>query len=324
MPYNYKIAPIHSAEAKVFANWVALREDVTSLVPLIYLEYYLSSEIARRTERSEYDLNDLYMYTDIHCHLNLKDYGSVDELIQSCLNSGVDRIVTVGFDVPSSEMCKNIAEWYDQVYFTAGLHPTELARCSFSDLQRIEELCAHPKCIGIGEIGLDYHYPDTDKERQHQFFKAQLELASKLKMPVQIHSRDCAEDTLNFLKDNRALLANGFLLHCYSYSPEMVGDFLSLGAYFSFGGTSTYKRSKKPRRAIAAIPVDRLLTETDSPYLSPSSAFGQFPNTPRSIPEITRNMAEIKGIGEREMCYVVRDNAERLFPKLKNESANKI
>ena len=227
------------------------------------------------------------MYTDIHCHLNLKDYGSVDELIQSCLNSGVDRIVTVGFDVSSSEMCKNIAEWYDQVYFTAGLHPTELARCSFSDLQRIEELCAHPKCIGIGEIGLDYHYPDTDKERQHQFFKAQLELASKLKMPVQIHSRDCAEDTLNFLKANRALIANGFLLHCYSYSPEMVGDFLSLGAYFSFGGTSTYKRSKKPRRAIAAIPVVRLLTETDSPYLSPSSAFGQFPNTPRSIPEIT-------------------------------------
>ena len=255
------------------------------------------------------------MYTDIHCHLNFKDYGSVEELVNNCIKDGVDKIVTVGFDAPSSEECKKIAEWYDSVYFTVGLHPTELSHCSFSDLHAIEQLCSHPKCIGIGEIGLDYHYPDTDKERQRHFFKAQLELADKLKMPVQIHSRDCAEDTLNFLKQNKSLLKCGFLLHCYSYSPEMVDDFLALGAYFSFGGTSTFRRSKKPRRAIAKIPVERLLTETDSPYLSPSSMFGQFPNTPLSIPEITRNMAEIKGVGEKELCYAVRDNALRLFPK---------
>lgn len=258
-----------------------------------------------------------YMYTDIHCHLNLKDYGSVEELVRSCLKDGVDRLVTVGFDLPSSRMCRDLAEWYDCIYFTAGLHPTELKHCSFDDLHEIEQLCNHPKCIALGEIGLDYHYPDTDRERQHHFFKAQLEIADRLDMPVQIHSRDCAEDTLNFLKDNASMLRHGFLLHCYSYSPEMVGGFLSLGAYFSFGGTSTYRRSKKPRRAIEAIPIDRLLTETDSPYLSPSSAFGQFPNTPRSIPEITRNMAQIKGVGEKEMCSAVRDNSERLFPKLK-------
>lgn len=259
------------------------------------------------------------MYTDIHCHLNYDDYGSIDELVNNCIKDGVDRIVTVGYDLPSSEECRKIAEWYDDVYFSAGLHPTELSHCSFADLQGIEKLCAHPKCIAVGEIGLDYHYPDTDKERQQHFFKAQLELADKLGMPVQIHSRDSAEDTLIFLKQNSRLLSHGFLLHCYSYSPEMVKDFLSLGAYFSFGGTSTYRRSKKPRRAIAAVPVDRLLTETDSPYLAPSSMFGQFPNTPRSIPEITRSMAEIKGIGESEMCYAVRDNAERLFPKLKRD-----
>lgn len=256
------------------------------------------------------------MYTDIHCHINFNDYGSVDELIQSCLARGVDRIVTVGYDVASSELCKNIAEWYDCVYFSAGLHPTELSHCTFSDIHKIEELCAHPKCIAVGEIGLDYHYPDTDRPRQRQFFKAQLELASGLGMPVQIHSRDCAADTLDFLTKNSALLRHGFLLHCYSYSPDMVDDFLRLGAYFSFGGTSTYRRSKKPRRAIERIPVDRLLTETDSPYLSPASIFGQFPNTPRSIPEITRNMAELKGVGEMELCYAVRDNARRLFPKM--------
>ncbi len=257
------------------------------------------------------------MYTDIHCHLNLKDYSSIDELIKNCRADGVDVIVTAGYDVQSSETCRQIAEWYDGVYFTAGLHPTELEHCTFSDLAKIEELCSHPKCIAVGETGLDYHYPNTDKPRQHQFFKAQLELAGRLGMPVQIHSRDCAGDTLYFLRENAALLSNGFLLHCYSYSPEMTADFLSLGAYFSFGGTSTYRRSKKPRRSIQAIPLERLLTETDSPYLSPASLFGQFPNTPRSIPEITASMAEIKGVGEKELCYAVRDNAKRLFPKIK-------
>lgn len=257
------------------------------------------------------------MYTDIHCHLNFKDYGSVEELVSGCLAEGVDRIVTVGYDLPSSEECKKLAEWYDCVYFSAGLHPTELSHCSYGDLCGIERLLSHPKCIALGEIGLDYHYPDTDKPRQQHFFKAQLELAHRHGMPVQIHSRDCAEDTLNFLTQNSALLSHGFLLHCYSYSPEMTGSFLSLGAYFSFGGTSTFRRSKKPRRAIECIPAERLITETDSPYLSPSSAFGQFPNTPRSIPEITRNMAQIKGIDEDEMCAIVRSNAERLFPKLK-------
>ena len=242
----------------------------------------------------------------------------MDDLVRNCIKDGVDRIVTVGYDLPSSEECRQISEGYKEVYFCAGLHPTELSHCTFADLAEIEKLCAHPKCIAVGEIGFDYHYPDTDKARQRQFFKAQLELAEKLGLPVQIHSRDCAEDTLNFLRENRALLKHGFLLHCYSYSPEMVPDFLELGAYFSFGGTSTYRRSKKPRRAIQAVPVDRLLTETDSPYLSPSSLYGQFPNTPGSIPEITRNMAEIKGVGEKEMCYAVRDNAERLFPKLKH------
>lgn len=257
------------------------------------------------------------MYTDIHCHLNYKDYGSIEDLIDRCLAAGVGRLVTVGFDLPSSEMCRDIAEWYDCVYFTAGLHPTELKHCSFSQLRDIEQLCDHPKCIALGEIGLDYHYPDTDKDRQLMFFKAQLELADRLALPVQIHSRDCAKDTLDVLRSNSALLKHGFLLHCYSYSPEMVQDFLSLGAYFSFGGMSTYRHSKKPRRSIAAIPVDRLLTETDSPYLSPVSSFGKFPNTPLSIPEITRNMAQLKDIGENEMCSAICGNAERLFPKLK-------
>lgn len=257
------------------------------------------------------------MYTDVHCHLNFKDYGNLDDLIENCLKSGVDLIITAGFDLPSSEEGMKIAERYENVYFTAGLHPTELKGCGLSDLKRVEEFCAHPKCVALGEIGLDYHYPDTDKQKQMLFFKAQTELAADIKMPVQIHSRDCAADMLEFLTANAALLNSGALLHCYSHSPEMAEEFARLGLYFSFGGTSTYRRSKKPRRAIEALSAERLLTETDSPYLAPSSKYGKFPNTPASIPEITASMAQLKGLDEGGMCAAVRRNALKLFPKIK-------
>ncbi|MGN0814702.1 MAG: TatD family hydrolase [Candidatus Coproplasma sp.] len=256
------------------------------------------------------------MYIDVHCHLNYEDYGSLDNLISDCEAAGVKRIISVGFDVDSSLLCRDIAEKYKSVYFCAGFHPTELKKYREGDLDKIAALCAHPKCVALGEIGLDYHYPDTDKPLQAEIFERQLKLAHELKMPVQIHSRDCAEDMLNTLKANSDLLINGGLLHCYSHSPEMAEEFAKLGLYFSFGGTSTYRRSKKPRRAIAALPADRLLTETDSPYLSPSSAFGKFPNTPLSIPEITANMAELKGETVEDMCELIANNAFALFPKL--------
>ena len=256
------------------------------------------------------------MYTDVHCHINFRDYGDTDELIESCLSAGVDLIITAGFDIPSSEEGMKLAERYKNVWFTAGLHPTELKGYELSDLKRVEELCAHPKCVSLGEIGLDYHYPDTDKVRQFAFFEAQAQLASQLGMPVQIHSRDCAADMAEFLCSHAYVFESGALLHCYSHSPEMAQEFARMGAYFSFGGTSTYRKSKKPRRAIGNVPPYRLLTETDSPYLAPSSKHGQFPNTPASIPEITASMAQIKGLEEGEMCGIIRANALRLFPKI--------
>ncbi|MGN0817699.1 MAG: TatD family hydrolase [Candidatus Coproplasma sp.] len=258
------------------------------------------------------------MYIDAHCHLNYEDYGSLDKLLSDCAEVGLNRIITVGFDLDSSRLCCEIAEKYQAVYFCAGFHPTELKKYREGDLQKIAGLCAHPKCVALGEIGLDYHYPDTDKQLQAKLFQAQLSLAYELKLPVQIHSRDCAEDMLNTLKQNSELLKYGGLLHCYSHSPETAEEFVKLGLYFSFGGTSTYKRSKKPRRAIAALPPERLLTETDSPYLAPSSKFGQFPNTPLSIPEIAANMAEIKGASIGDMCLQIQKNALTLFPKLAN------
>ncbi|MCD7728966.1 MAG: TatD family hydrolase [Clostridia bacterium] len=256
------------------------------------------------------------IYTDVHCHLTGGEYGDISALIKSVNDAGVGLVITAGFDIPSSEQGAALAEKYGCVYFTAGFHPTELKKYRQGDLDIIKDLCGHPKCVALGEIGLDYHYPDTDKPFQKEMFEKQLILAHSLGIPVQIHSRDCAEDMLKLLKDNKGLLADGALMHCYSHSAEMAAEFYKLGIYFSFGGTSTYKGSKRARKAIAAIPEDRLLTETDSPYLPPASKYGTFPNTPASIPEITANMARIKGAEDKAFAEMVRQNAMRLFTKI--------
>ena len=256
------------------------------------------------------------MFIDVHCHLDYKTYGDLDGLIATCTERGVGRIITVGFDLPSSLMAKEIAEKYPSVYFTAGYHPTELKSYREGNLDKIEELCRHEKCVAVGEIGLDYHYPDTQKELQRQVFFEQLRLADRLKMPVQIHSRDCAEDMLELLKENRHLLTNGALMHCYSHSPEMAEEFLKLDMYFSFGGASTWKSNKKAKRTLAKLPLDRVLTETDSPYMPPQSVYGSFPNTPLAIPEILRCLGDSMGATADEAENSVYENARKLFKKL--------
>ena len=255
-------------------------------------------------------------YIDVHCHINGEDYGDVDDLLKKIKAAGVKKIISVGFDLPSTEYCCALSEKYKEVYFTAGFHPTELKKYRDGDLEKIENYAVHEKCVAIGEIGLDYHYPDTDKLLQREIFLKQLEMAAKLNMPVQIHSRDCAEDMLEILKEFAPRLKAGALLHCYSHSAEIARELEKLGLYFSFGGTSTYSGSKKAKKTIAALSADRLLTETDSPYLAPKSKYGTFPNTPESIPEILKNMADIRGVSEEEMSETVWFNALNLFKKL--------
>lgn len=257
-------------------------------------------------------------YIDVHCHLDGGHYGDIGALLNRVKAAGVQKVVAVGFDLNSSIFCGQLAEKYNEVYFAAGFHPTELKEYSESALLKIAELAKHKKCVAIGEIGLDYHYPDTDAALQKEVFLRQLRLANELNLPVQIHSRDCAEDMLKLLKQNAELLKCGALLHCYSHSPEIALELEKLGVCFSFGGTSTYSGSKKAKRTIAALSPERLLTETDSPYLPPKTRAGSFPNTPESIPEILQNMAVIRGISEGEMAETVWQNAHRLFKNLAN------
>ncbi|MDE7083075.1 MAG: TatD family hydrolase [Clostridia bacterium] len=255
-------------------------------------------------------------YIDVHCHLDGRHFDDLDELFSKLKCCGVEKVITCGVDLPTSFAVREIAERYEGCYFTAGFHPTELKEYKESDLEKITELARHEKCVAIGEIGLDYHYPDTNKPLQQEVFIKQLQLADGLGLPVEIHSRNSAEDMCEILKTNAGLLKNGLLLHCYSHSVELATELEKAGAYFSFGGTSTYSGSKKARRCIATLGLSRLLTETDSPYMPPASRAGQFPNTPESIPEILRGFAQLQGVDEEVCADKVWANAHTLFKKL--------
>jgi len=255
-------------------------------------------------------------FIDVHCHLEGDYFGDISGLIAKFDGVGVEKVITCGVHLKSSEQAHKLSQSFDNVYFTAGFHPTELKDYNELSLNAVARLADDKKCVAIGEIGLDYHYPDTDKVLQQQVFIAQLKLAYELRLPVEIRSRDAAEDTYNILKENAQLIKYGALMHCYSYSKEMSELFEKLGMYFSFGGMSTYSGSKRARKSIERISLKKLLTETDSPYLAPKSQQGVFPNTPLNIPEITANMAEIKGVCVEEMSDTIWCNAHELFGKL--------
>ena len=260
------------------------------------------------------------MYIDVHCHLTGDEYqavGGVEQVIARANALGVTRMICSGFDLQSSKRACILAEKHESVYFCAGFHPSELAKWQDGDLQRLETLCQHEKCVAVGEIGLDYHYENNpEKDEQKQRFIQQLQLANKLGLPVVLHSRDAAEDTLNLLRENKALLQNGALMHCYSYSAEMVEQFSSLGAYFSFGGPSTFKNAKKVQESVKRVHGSRILSETDCPYLTPEPLRGTFPNQPAHIPFVVKKLCELTQTDEETLKKQLMDNAKTLFKKL--------
>ena len=248
---------------------------------------------------------------DVHAHFAGEGYTFPEEW-ERIRAAGVSAVILAGDTVAHSARHKEFAESHEGAYFTAGVHPSELENLSCGWLKEIEALARHPKCVGIGEIGLDYHYENTDKAAQKAAFLAQLELADSLSLPVQLHSRDCAADMLSLLKEHASLLKHGFLMHCYSHGKEMMGEFAALGAYFSFGGTVCFKNGRRTVESAAACPEERLLTETDSPYLSP---FRGEKNSPANIPVIAARLAQLRGEDEGAFAAQVAENAQALFPK---------
>ena len=261
------------------------------------------------------------MYIDVHCHLTGDDYdglGGVDAVVRHAVEKGVGRMICSGYDIPTSLEALALAERHEEVYFSAGFHPSELKKWQEGDLARLRGICSHPKCVAVGEIGLDYHFDDNpSKEEQKEKFVAQMRLAHELGLPIVVHSRDAAQDTLEILQANADLLQKGGLLHCYSYSAEMIKEFSALGLYYSFGGPCTFKNANKVQDCVRRVPDARILTETDCPYLSPVPLRGQFPNQPANVAYVVKQMADLRKVNEKEIEEQALENAKRLFFKMK-------
>ena len=245
---------------------------------------------------------------DTHCHISSEYYENIDKLIDKIKAASIDKIIVNGCDMASNIEVLELIKKYDIVYGAIGFHPTELD-CDIDDaIGWLEEHVNDDKIVAIGEIGLDYHYDDTDKERQKMAFKKQLELAKKYNKPVIVHSRDSIKDTYDIMSKYK----NTGSIHCFSGSLEMANEFIKLGYCIGIGGVCTYKNAKNIIDVIRNIDMEYILLETDSPYLSPEPMRGQI-NTPENIPLIAAKIAEIKGVSMNQVVEITNNNANRLF-----------
>ena len=249
------------------------------------------------------------MLFDSHTHLDDSKFDcDREEVIEKIKNSGVTRLVNIGCNIPTSEFSVKLAERYDFIYATVGFHPCDTGDMTEDALQKIKELAMHKKVVAIGEIGLDYHWDNVPRDVQKHWFKRQLDLAEELDMPIVIHNRDAHEDTYNILKESSA---KG-IMHCFSGSKEMAQRFLDLGFYISFAGPLTFKNNVKSVEAAKVVPMDRLLIETDAPYLAPDGFRGKR-NDSSLVRYTCEKLAQIKGVSFEEMAKQTFENAKRVY-----------
>lgn len=245
---------------------------------------------------------------DTHCHINSDDFDNIPELIEKIKMSGVDKIIVNGCDMKSNLEVLKLVNTYDSVYGAIGFHPTELDDFCEDDLEWLEEHINDDKIVALGEIGLDYHYDNTDKNKQKYVFKRQLEIASKYKKPVIVHTRDSIQETFDVLKEYKLKGS----IHCYSGSLEMALEFIKLGYYIGVGGVCTYKNAKNIINVIENIDLEYILLETDSPYLAPEPKRGE-KNDSSNIPIIAKKIAGIKSIDLSLVEKITNDNVKSLF-----------
>ena len=250
------------------------------------------------------------MYFDTHAHYDDSAFDADrEELIAAIHAAGADLIIDPGCDVKSSEAAAELARKFDFIYFAAGIHPEELASLKEDSLDQIETLASNPKCVAIGEIGLDYHWDDSQKELQKKLFLVQCELAVRLDKPVLVHDRDAHADSFEIVNSVPGLRG---VFHCYSGSAEMAKELLKRGWYLGFDGPVTYKNARKTVEVLEICPFDRILIETDSPYLSPVPMRGKR-NDSSNLKYVVDKIAEVKGISSEEIAAITSENARRLF-----------
>lgn len=250
----------------------------------------------------------------IDTHAHLLYYENKDELVGRMNNDGLNVIVNIGTTVEDSKQGIDLAGKYENIYTTVGIYPEYAESVTDEELMQIEKLAKKEKVVAIGEIGLDYHSEGFNKKKQIEIFKKQLEIANKLSLPFCIHCRAAAADVYDVLKNNKHLINNGGLMHCYSEGAEWIDKFLSLGLYISFSGNITFKNSD--RSFLKKIPLDKLLVETDAPYLTPVPFRGQ-ENEPKNVRYVIEKIAEELNLSFEELEKITEKNAKTFYFDIK-------
>ena len=250
---------------------------------------------------------------ETHAHYDDESFDDDrEQLFENMFAKDIDYIINVGASFRGCEASVELADTHEKILAAVGIHPEDIESLDEKKMMWLKNTAAdNPKIVAIGEIGLDYHYPEPEKEIQKYWFREQLKLAAQLNKPVIIHSRESCQDTLLCMHAEHAEKIGG-VIHCYSYSKESAKEFLDMGFYFGFGGVVTFKNAKKAVEAVQAIPIEKILLETDAPYMAPEPNRGKR-NYSGYIPYVAERIAQIKGITPQEVIDITNANARRLF-----------
>jgi TatD DNase family protein len=252
------------------------------------------------------------MIFDTHAHYDDEAFDADrEELLGSMPAQGITGIVNMGASIRGVEASQKLAEQYPFVYAGAGVHPDEVGALDEDKMQWLYELCQKPKTMTVGEIGLDYHWDVEPREVQKQWFIRQLDLAKEVDLPVNIHSREAAQDTFDIMKAEHAGTTGG-IIHCYSGSVQMAKDYVKLGYYIGIGGVVTFKNGRVLKEVAATIPLERIVVETDCPYMAPTPYRGKR-NSSLHLPLVIQEIAAIRGISPEEVERVTYENARTVY-----------
>ncbi|WP_460451383.1 TatD family hydrolase [Alsobacter sp. SYSU BS001988] len=255
------------------------------------------------------------MLVDSHCHLDFPDFApELDDVVARARAAGVGAMLTISTRVAKAQAYRALAERYADVFFTIGTHPHQAAEEPDVSADELVALAAHPRCVGVGEAGLDYHYGYSPKDVSERVFRTHIAAARATGLPLVIHARDADEDMIRILEDETGQGAFKAVLHCFSSGPELARAGLRLGLFVSFSGILTFNRSEEIRAIAAEVPMDRLLVETDAPYLAPPPHRGKR-NEPAYVVHTNAVLARVKGVSPESMAQATTDNFFRLFDK---------
>lgn len=247
---------------------------------------------------------------DTHCHLTFEQFTDIDAVIQRSIDAGVTGWITVGTDLEDSRKAVGLANRFENMFAAVAIHPHEVKTADESAIAELKELANNKKVVAIGETGLDFHYDFSTPQQQRDCFVSHLEIAAELDLPVIIHSREAFDETIKVLESSDA---QKVVFHCFSGSAEQAKAVLDKGYYVSFTGVVTFKNAEKTRKAATAVAIERLMIETDAPYMSPEPMRKQKVNEPSLLAHTGRFLAELKGMEPAEFAKQVTDTTKRFF-----------